>query len=114
MTSFQGTATHQFDMQASEGEIRTEDFQTTLRRPRQWHRVHRSLHRGKGLHLTPLLIVHGNQDTAAPIQDSEVVGAGYEEGLELIDFGVLTGRDHNIAEVYGDAHVFEWVLNHHR
>jgi len=61
-----------------------------------------------------VLIVHGDKDTSAPIGDSKELADAARQAKRTIDFTVLPGRDHSIADFYEGCEIYDWLLKHHR
>jgi predicted peptidase len=68
----------------------------------------------RGFGATPVLIVHGDKDTSAPIGDSKQMVDAARQAKCTIDFTVLPGRDHFIADFYEGCEIYDWLLKHHR
>jgi len=69
---------------------------------------------GKGLVSTPVLVIHGDRDAAAPIGDSKELVEAITKARGTVEFRFLPGRDHYIADLYGGGDIYEWLLKHHR
>jgi predicted peptidase len=69
---------------------------------------------GEGLASTPLLLLHGDKDAAAPIEDSKELVASITKAGGTVEFRPLPGRDHYIADLYGKGDIYDWLLNHQR
>jgi predicted peptidase len=68
----------------------------------------------KGLARIPVWAFHGSDDTSTPVGDSErmvneIRAAGGDAKLTI-----LTGRGHDIADVYDGQELYDWFLAHHR
>jgi predicted peptidase len=68
----------------------------------------------KQLRNTPLWIIHGAKDAAAPIKDSEELVSAIEQSGGHPKFTPLTDRDHFILDLYDKHDVFDWMNNHSR
>lgn len=69
---------------------------------------------GRGLASTPVLIVHGDKDAAAPIHDSEELLEAITKARGSVELKVLPARDHYIADLYSGTAIYDWLLKHQR
>jgi predicted peptidase len=67
-----------------------------------------------GFGTTPVLIVHGDKDTSAPIGESKELVDAARQAKRTIDFTVLPGKDHFIADFYEGCEIYDWLLKHHQ
>jgi predicted peptidase len=64
------------------------------------------------LKTVPMWIFHGDKDTLAPIKDSiDLVKALRSTGNE-VQFTILPGRGHDIADVWDRADLYVWLLKY--
>jgi len=67
---------------------------------------------GTGFGTTAVLIVHGDKDISASIGDSQELVDAARHANRSIDFTVLSGRDHFIADFYEGTEIYDWLLKH--
>lgn len=68
----------------------------------------------KQLRNTPLGVIHGAKDSAAPIKDSEELISVIEQSGGHPKFTPLSDRDHFILDLYDKNGVFDWMTKHSR
>jgi len=68
----------------------------------------------KELRNTPVWIIHGAKDGAAPIKDSEELVSAIEQSGGHPKFTPLADRDHFILDLYDKNDVFDWMTKHRR
>ena len=68
----------------------------------------------KGLRSVPLWIIHGLNDTDAPIKDSEKLVQSIARSGGHPRFTPLADRDHSILDFYDKDEVFDWMTEHQR
>jgi predicted peptidase len=66
----------------------------------------------KNLTTTPVLIMHGDKDSIAPINDSRELVDAMRQSKAEVEFTILPGRDHFITDIYERNDVYTWLLNH--
>jgi len=68
----------------------------------------------KELRNTPVWIIHGAKDGAAPIKDSKELVSAIEQSGGHPKFTPLADRDHFILDLYDKNDVFDWMTKHRR
>jgi dipeptidyl aminopeptidase/acylaminoacyl peptidase len=68
----------------------------------------------KGFDATPIMIVHGDKDTSAPVNDGKELVDAPRQAKGNIEFIVLPGRDHPITDLYEGNDIYDWLLKHRR
>ena len=68
----------------------------------------------KELRNTPVWIIHGAKDGAAPIKESEELVSAIEQSGGHPKFTPLADRDHFILDLYDKNDVFDWMTKHRR
>jgi predicted peptidase len=68
----------------------------------------------KELRNTPVWIIHGAKDGAAPIKDSEELVSAIEQSGGHPKFTPLADRHHFILDLYDKNDVFDWMTKHRR
>ncbi|HEX8280905.1 MAG TPA: alpha/beta fold hydrolase [Chthoniobacterales bacterium] len=68
----------------------------------------------KHLRHVPLWLIHGANDTAAPIADSDELITAMEKAGGQPRYTRLADRDHFILDVFDKNAVFDWLLEHSR